>query len=657
MAAPFSSTQLRVPRGLAGLLEGLCTAVLRDQPQDILPYAASYCDALIATREDTGSDPVVVSALLEDRYYNNRTFAAAEKRYAGEFYTKRSPRGEPRVATHSSDADTAARSDSDDDVKLASLPSPRPPPGCEPPDAPGEATTGEEGADDGATVGGRAASPWDGAVATGIAAAARGLGELELEEEEEGEGEREEECGDGITAFDEIIAQSVHGYAAAMADGDLGDGGDDDDDGGGGNDDDGGVRAKDAGGFAEDGGDFEGFVEEEEEEEGDGGLSSLEESKFLAESGGDVASGEREGGTGEGIDVENKGGTFMQSIDVAGSIDVDEDDVIARSINVAASVDAGEDDVIARSVDVAASVDAGEDDVIARSVDVAASVEAGEDDVIARSVDVAGSVDVGEDDVIARSVDVAGSVDVGEDDVITQSIDVRRSISAREDDVIKQSVDVMGSAEMDEYDVITQNIDVTGSISAREDDVITQSVDVPESVSVDEGDVIARSVDAAEEPRDMERAAADGGGDGDSDGDADGDADGGGDKEEERRQRTPVDVTAVIASARSEIGEAHAAAALPAEDIAATWREADEGPVSGARGHGVTGDAGDGDDDDDDAAAGASDGIDARDGGVSREGSREFHEGGDGGRGDVDGGVDVADRQEAEEPSGHVFEE
>ncbi|XP_061406972.1 sperm surface protein Sp17 [Lethenteron reissneri] len=562
MAAPFSSTQLRVPRGLSGLLEGLCTAVLRDQPQDILLYAASYCDALIATREDTGSDPVVVSALLEDRYYNNRTFAAAEKRYAGEFYAKPSPRGEPRVAAHSSDADAAARSDSDDDVKLASLPPPRPPPVCELSGAPGCATAPEEeGPDDGATAGGRAASPWNGAVATGIAAVARGLGELEEE------GEREEEGGNGIAAFDEIIAQSGHGYAAAMADGDLGDDDDDgDDDGGGGNDDDGGVRARDAGGSAEDGGDFGGL----EEEEGDRGLSSLEESKFLAESGGDGAGGEREDGIGEGIDVENKGGTFMQSIDVAASIDVDEDDVIARS------------------------------------------------------------------------VDVAGSVDVDEDDVITtRSVDVAGSISAREDDVITQSVDVAGSIDVDEDDVITQSIDVTGSISAREDDAITQGVDVTESVSVDEGDAIA-----AEEPRDIERAAPDGDADG-RDGDADADGEGG-DKEEQRRQRTPtssVDATAVIASARSEIGEAHADVALPAEDIEATWREADEGPVS------------------DDAAAGASDGFDdrdvpapsserSRDGGVSRE---EFHEGGDGG-GDVDGGGDDADRQEAEEPSGHVFE-
>ncbi|XP_078726141.1 sperm surface protein Sp17 [Lampetra fluviatilis] len=622
MAAPFSSTQLRVPRGLAGLLEGLCTAVLRDQPQDILLYAASYCDALIATREDTGSDPVVVSALLEDRYYNNRTFAAAEKRYAGEFYAKPSPRGEPRVAAHSSDADAAARSDSDDDVKLASLPPPRPPPVCELSGAPGKATTPEEEEcpDDGAAAGGRAASPWDGAVATGIAAAARGLGELEEEE-----GGKEMEGGDGIAAFDEIIAQSVHGYAAAMADGDLGDDDDGDDDGGGGNDDDGGVRARDVGGSADDGGDFGGFVEEEEE--GDGGLSSLEESKFLAESGGDVAGGEREGGIGEGIDVENKGGTFMQSIDGAASIDVDEDDVITRSVDVAGSVDVDEDDVITRSVDVEGSVEAGEDDVITtRSVDVAGSVEAGEDDVIT-----------------TRSVDVAGSVDADEDDVITQSIDVTGSISAREDDVITQSVDVRESVDMDEHDVITQSIDVTGSISAREDDVITQGVDVTESVSVDEGDAIA-----AEEPRDMERAAPDGDADG-RDGDVD--ADVGGDKKEQRRQGTPtssVDVTAVIASARSEIGEAHADVALPAEDIEATWREADEGPVS------------------DDAAAGASDGVDvrdvpapsserSRDGGVSREGSREFDEGGDGG-GDVDGGGDDADRQEAEEPSGHVFE-
>uniref|UniRef100_A0A667XUT7 RIIa domain-containing protein n=1 Tax=Myripristis murdjan TaxID=586833 RepID=A0A667XUT7_9TELE len=51
MSVPFSSTNLRVPRGFGLILEGLAREVLRDQPGDIPSYAARYFNVLLKKRE------------------------------------------------------------------------------------------------------------------------------------------------------------------------------------------------------------------------------------------------------------------------------------------------------------------------------------------------------------------------------------------------------------------------------------------------------------------------------------------------------------------------------------------------------------------------------------------------------------------------------
>ncbi|XP_044058529.1 sperm surface protein Sp17 isoform X2 [Siniperca chuatsi] len=78
MAVPFSNNHLRVPQGFGTILEGLAREVLRDQPEDIPKYAAQYFDTLLKQREDSGMDPAEWAAKLEDRFYNNHSFNAAE---------------------------------------------------------------------------------------------------------------------------------------------------------------------------------------------------------------------------------------------------------------------------------------------------------------------------------------------------------------------------------------------------------------------------------------------------------------------------------------------------------------------------------------------------------------------------------------------------
>lgn len=74
MAVPFSNTKLRVPKGFQNILEGLARECLRSQPENIYEFGAKYFQQLIQVREQTGHDPAVHGARLEDRFYNNDSF-------------------------------------------------------------------------------------------------------------------------------------------------------------------------------------------------------------------------------------------------------------------------------------------------------------------------------------------------------------------------------------------------------------------------------------------------------------------------------------------------------------------------------------------------------------------------------------------------------
>ncbi|KAI8515312.1 binding of sperm to zona pellucida [Branchiostoma belcheri] len=74
MAVPFSNTKLRVPRGFQNLLEGLSREVLRNQPDNIPEFAATYFDTLLKQRDVGGIDPSEWGAQQEDRFYNNKSF-------------------------------------------------------------------------------------------------------------------------------------------------------------------------------------------------------------------------------------------------------------------------------------------------------------------------------------------------------------------------------------------------------------------------------------------------------------------------------------------------------------------------------------------------------------------------------------------------------
>ncbi|NXF75474.1 SP17 protein, partial [Sclerurus mexicanus] len=66
MSIPFSSTNVRVPVGFQNLLEGLAREVLREQPTDVVAFAAQHFQRLLEQREAGALDPVAWEALLED---------------------------------------------------------------------------------------------------------------------------------------------------------------------------------------------------------------------------------------------------------------------------------------------------------------------------------------------------------------------------------------------------------------------------------------------------------------------------------------------------------------------------------------------------------------------------------------------------------------
>ncbi|XP_061193150.1 DNA ligase 1-like isoform X5 [Saccostrea echinata] len=77
MAVPFSNTKLRVPKGFQNILEGLARECLRSQPENIYEFGAKYFQQLLQVREQTGHDPAVHGARLEDRFYNNDSFQSS----------------------------------------------------------------------------------------------------------------------------------------------------------------------------------------------------------------------------------------------------------------------------------------------------------------------------------------------------------------------------------------------------------------------------------------------------------------------------------------------------------------------------------------------------------------------------------------------------
>ncbi|NXU19539.1 SP17 protein, partial [Pardalotus punctatus] len=66
MSIASANTNLRVPAGFRNLLEGLAREVLREQPTDIVAFAAQYFQRLLKQRQAAGVDPVAWGALLED---------------------------------------------------------------------------------------------------------------------------------------------------------------------------------------------------------------------------------------------------------------------------------------------------------------------------------------------------------------------------------------------------------------------------------------------------------------------------------------------------------------------------------------------------------------------------------------------------------------
>ncbi|XP_046543956.1 triadin-like isoform X3 [Haliotis rubra] len=74
MAVPFSNTKLRVPKGFQNILEGLAREVLRAQPKDVFEFGCQYFESMVTVREETGHDPSVQGAKIEDRFYNNDSF-------------------------------------------------------------------------------------------------------------------------------------------------------------------------------------------------------------------------------------------------------------------------------------------------------------------------------------------------------------------------------------------------------------------------------------------------------------------------------------------------------------------------------------------------------------------------------------------------------
>ncbi|KAF4793488.1 sperm surface protein Sp17 [Turdus rufiventris] len=66
MSIASSNTSLRVPAGFRNLLEGLAREVLREQPTNVVAFAAQHFQKLLEQREAGGIDPVAWGAMLED---------------------------------------------------------------------------------------------------------------------------------------------------------------------------------------------------------------------------------------------------------------------------------------------------------------------------------------------------------------------------------------------------------------------------------------------------------------------------------------------------------------------------------------------------------------------------------------------------------------
>ncbi|NWR09759.1 SP17 protein, partial [Paradoxornis webbianus] len=66
MSVAYSNTNMRVPAGFRNLLEGLAREVLREQPTNVVAFAAQYFQKLLEQREAGGIDPVAWGAMLED---------------------------------------------------------------------------------------------------------------------------------------------------------------------------------------------------------------------------------------------------------------------------------------------------------------------------------------------------------------------------------------------------------------------------------------------------------------------------------------------------------------------------------------------------------------------------------------------------------------
>ncbi|NWI49166.1 SP17 protein, partial [Calyptomena viridis] len=66
MSVPFAAAAVGVPAGFQNLLEGLAREVLREQPTDVVAFAAQYFQRLLEQRDAGIVDPVARGALLED---------------------------------------------------------------------------------------------------------------------------------------------------------------------------------------------------------------------------------------------------------------------------------------------------------------------------------------------------------------------------------------------------------------------------------------------------------------------------------------------------------------------------------------------------------------------------------------------------------------